>query len=186
MKNRYLVAAAAFLAFVTVTGCGKTSKSMSSGIGIKDGTGKDAAAPPPLKDDAMDIGKARTSEEDLQNAKKNLGAAKPEGLEDIYFDFDQWSIRPDAVRALENNVFWLHEHPTAKVQLEGYCDEKGTSEYNLVLGEQRAKSVMAFATDLGISPDRISVISYGEERKACSEDSEGCHQKNRRVHFSAK
>jgi peptidoglycan-associated lipoprotein len=184
MKNRYFVTVAAFLAFVTVTGCGKTSKSMSSGIGIKDGTGKETL--PPLKDEAMDIGKTRTSEEDLQNAKKTPGAVKPEGLEDILFDFDQWSIRPEAVRTLENNVFWLHENPTTKIQLEGYCDEKGTSEYNLVLGEQRAKAVMAFVTDLGVSPDRIAVISYGEEQKVCSEDSEACHQKNRRVHFSAK
>ena len=77
-------------------------------------------------------------------------------------------------------------NPQVKVQIEGYCDERGTTEYNLALGERRAKSAMNFLVNLGVSPSRISTISYGEEKPFCEEKNEACFQKNRRAHFVRK
>jgi peptidoglycan-associated lipoprotein len=111
------------------------------------------------------------------------GEGQPGPLQDIFFEFDQWVIQPDAKTVLEKNVRWLEGHPQAKIQIEGHSDERGTDEYNLALGERRAKSAMKFLTTLGVSPSRITFISYGEEKGFCNEKSEACYQKNRRAHF---
>jgi len=185
MKSRYVVGVvfASFLAMVA--GCRKTAP-VSSTLDIRDEVVDKRPVPPLKEDEQLAPPKNRIGEEQLETAGKTPLEVKPEGIEDIYFDFDQWSVRSDMVSRLENNAFWLHEHANAKVQLEGFCDEKGTEEYNLALGERRARSALTFLADLGIDPTRISVVSYGEERPVCTEDSEACHQKNRRVHFAVK
>lgn len=105
-------------------------------------------------------------------------------LQDVFFEFDQWVIRPESRKLLEADAEWLAAHPEAKVQIEGHADERGTEEYNLALGERRAKSVMNFLVNLGVSPSRLSSISYGEEKPSCSDPSESCYERNRRAHFS--
>lgn len=107
------------------------------------------------------------------------------GLADAYFDYDKHNIRDDARAVLENNARWLKNNPNVRVKIEGHCDERGTNEYNLALGERRAQSTKRFLTALGIDAGRLSTISYGEERPACMEHSEGCYAKNRRAHFTA-
>jgi peptidoglycan-associated lipoprotein len=112
-------------------------------------------------------------------------AAVPE-LQDIYFDFDKYDIRPADTRILDANATWLKSNPNHLVLIEGHADERGTNEYNLALGERRAKSTMNYLVSQGVQANRITIISYGEERPACTEKSEGCWAKNRRSHFLVK
>jgi peptidoglycan-associated lipoprotein len=102
------------------------------------------------------------------------------GLKLIYFDFDKSFIRDDARPVMQANAEWLKAHPNVKVRIEGTCDERGTIEYNQALGQRRAASAKKYLTDAGISSDRISLISYGKEKPACTDHSETCWQKNRR------
>ncbi len=111
--------------------------------------------------------------------------AVPE-LQDIYFDFDKYDIRPADTRTLDANAAWLKSNPKHLVLIEGHADERGTNEYNLALGERRAKSTMNYLVSQGIQANRITIISYGEERPTCTEKSEGCWAKNRRSHFLVK
>jgi peptidoglycan-associated lipoprotein len=104
-------------------------------------------------------------------------------LKDVFFDFDKYNIRPDAARTLEANANWLKSNPGVDVLIEGHCDERGTNEYNLALGERRARSTMNYLVSHGIQARRLTIISYGEERPACREQNEGCWSRNRRAHF---
>ena len=105
--------------------------------------------------------------------------------EDIYFDFDKSTLTPAAQDNLLRKAEWLRENPAATVTIEGHCDERGTNEYNLALGDRRAESAKAFLTDLGIDPARLTTISYGEERPVDPRHMEEAWTKNRRDHFVA-
>jgi peptidoglycan-associated lipoprotein len=112
------------------------------------------------------------------------GRAQPAAeLMDIFFDFDQYAIRIDAQAALERNGDLLKSQPNQKIVIEGHCDERGTSDYNLVLGERRAQATKRYLQDLGLALSQIEITSYGKERPFCTEHSEVCWQSNRRVHF---
>lgn len=107
-------------------------------------------------------------------------------LNDIHFDFDKSDIRPDAARILDANIAWMKSNPTALILIEGHCDERGTNEYNLALGDRRAKATLKYLIAHGVAEERITTISYGEERPQCVEHNESCWAKNRRAHFLAK
>jgi peptidoglycan-associated lipoprotein len=104
-------------------------------------------------------------------------------LQDIYFDYDQVDIRPQDVEILKQTALLLMQHPDVRIQVEGHCDERGNEEYNLALGERRANTVKQFLIALGIAHDRISTISYGEEKPVDRDRTEAAYRKNRRVHF---
>jgi peptidoglycan-associated lipoprotein len=104
-------------------------------------------------------------------------------LKDVYFDFDRYDLRADAREILKANSAWLKANPAAQVQIEGHCDERGTTEYNIALGSRRSESVRDYLVTLGTSADRLSAISYGEEVPVCREQTEECWQQNRRVRF---
>lgn len=104
-------------------------------------------------------------------------------LKDIHFDFDKSDIRPADANILEENAKWLKANAKVKLLIEGHCDERGTVEYNLALGERRAKSTRDYLVSLGIEPGRISMISYGKERPLDSRSNEEAWAKNRRGHF---
>jgi len=106
-----------------------------------------------------------------------------EGFENIYFDFDRWAIPKPMVERLAAHASWLKAHPNSEVLVEGHCDIRGSREYNMVLGEKRARSVRDFLLDLGVRENQLSVISYGKERLTCFEGREICHQDNRRAHL---
>jgi len=106
-------------------------------------------------------------------------------LKDVYFDFDKYDIRPADAKILDENAGWLKRNDTL-VLIEGHCDERGTNEYNLALGERRAKSAMNYLVSQGVQASRITIISYGEERPTCNEKTEECWAKNRRAHFLVK
>jgi len=107
-------------------------------------------------------------------------------LVDVFFDFDKYDIRPSDARTLDSNANWLKSNPNHLVLIEGHCDERGTNEYNLALGERRAKSTMNYLVSQGVQANRITIISYGEERPQCTEHTESCWAKNRRAHFLVK
>jgi peptidoglycan-associated lipoprotein len=107
-------------------------------------------------------------------------------LRDVHFDFDKYEIRASDKPVLDENVSWLKQNTNAQVLIEGHCDERGTNEYNLALGERRAKATRDHLVSLGIDGGRITVISYGEERPLCTERAEACWAQNRRAHFLVK
>lgn len=107
----------------------------------------------------------------------------PAELSDIYFDFDQYAIRADAQSTLKRLAGLLQSEPTQELVIEGHCDERGTSAYNLILGERRAQAAKRYLEDHGMTALQIRVTSYGKERPFCAEHSETCWQSNRRVHF---
>ena len=107
-------------------------------------------------------------------------------VRDIHFAFDSYEIRPGDVKVLDVTMQWLKTHPDAQLVIEGHADERGTNEYNLALGERRAKASMNYLVSRGIQATRIVVLSYGEERNVCHEKTEGCWSQNRRAHFLVK
>jgi len=107
-------------------------------------------------------------------------------LKTVYFDFDKYNLRDDARRTLERNAEILKEHPDVSVVIEGNCDERGTNEYNLALGENRANAVRDYLTRIGIDASRLSTISYGEERPVAMGHDEAAWSQNRRAEFSAR
>jgi peptidoglycan-associated lipoprotein len=105
-------------------------------------------------------------------------------LSDIFFDFDRFVIRDEARSELEANASLLKSQSGEKILIEGHCDERGTSAYNLVLGERRAQAAAQYLRDLGVPSSRMQTTSYGKERPFCAEHSEACWQSNRRAHFT--
>jgi peptidoglycan-associated lipoprotein len=105
---------------------------------------------------------------------------------DIYFDFDSSALTDEAQTLLQSKAAYLKEKGNVNVIIEGHCDERGTTEYNLALGERRAKAAMDFLIDLGIAADRLSIISYGEEQPADPGHNKDAWERNRRGHFDLK
>ncbi|MEN6532929.1 MAG: peptidoglycan-associated lipoprotein Pal [Bryobacteraceae bacterium] len=120
--------------------------------------------------------------------KKSLSERVSE-LEDVYFDYDKFDVREDARATLTKDAdaikAIISDFPEAKITLEGHCDERGSAEYNLALGDRRATAAKDFLVQLGVASDKLNTISYGKERPQCTESNESCWQKNRRAHFSA-
>ncbi|MFV9644239.1 MAG: peptidoglycan-associated lipoprotein Pal [Desulfobacterales bacterium] len=104
--------------------------------------------------------------------------------EDIYFDFDKYNLLPMAQQILQKKAEWLWNNPDVSVIIEGHCDERGTNEYNLALGDRRAESARTYLINLGITGSRLTTISYGEERPVDSGHNEVAWAKNRRAHFT--
>jgi peptidoglycan-associated lipoprotein len=125
-------------------------------------------APPPPPPPAPSI-----TDEDLFN----------QNIKDIYFDYDKSEIRGDQRASIQADMSFLTQHPNISFTIEGHCDERGSTEYNLALGDQRASSVKNELTTAGIAAARIKTISYGKEKPFCTESNEACWQQNRRGHF---
>jgi peptidoglycan-associated lipoprotein len=118
-------------------------------------------------------------------AKPSEFAPDP-NLKVVYFNFDKNDIRGGDAKTLDGNAAWLKANPNNLVLIEGHCDERGTNEYNLALGERRAKAAMSYLVERGIQANRITIISYGKERPVCTEKNEACWAKNRRDQFLTK
>jgi peptidoglycan-associated lipoprotein len=104
-------------------------------------------------------------------------------VRDAYFDFNKADIRADARTALAQTAQYLRSYPNERVTVEGHCDERGSTEYNLALGDRRASAVKQYLVSLGISADRINTVSFGKEKPFCMQSTEDCYQQNRRGHF---
>jgi len=148
---------------LTATGPGGT-QSATARVTVEAPPPPPPPPPPPVKE---------ISEEDLfgQNVK------------DAYFDYDKSDIRPDGEQALTADSSFFKDHQSVKFTIEGHCDERGSEEYNIGLGDRRATAAKNFLVNAGVSADRISTISYGKSRPVCQEQTEECWQRNRRAHF---
>ena len=111
-------------------------------------------------------------------------AAFHQNVQDIFFDYDSYDLRPDATTSVTQAASYLAAHPNIKVIIGGYCDDRGSAEYNLALGENRANSARAALVSAGVSSNRLRVISYAKEKQFCTDETESCWQQNRRAQFS--
>ena len=102
----------------------------------------------------------------------------------VFFDYDSYDIRPDAQSAIQGAANFLNQHPNLKVVVGGYCDSRGSTEYNLALGENRANAAKQALVTAGVAPDRLRTVSYGKEKQFCNEQNEACWQQNRRAQFT--
>jgi len=177
-----LVMAAGLLMF---SGCAKQAVKSDAGVSQ---AGQDAAALEAEKARrAAEIEAARLAAE--RDAKRlaeeaQLRAARNKFMnEHIYFEFDSAVLTPSAVAVLQEKAAWLKDQPTVNVLIEGHCDERGTNEYNLALGERRAQSAKAFLVNMGIASARLTTVSYGEERPLDPGHNEAAWAKNRRAQF---
>ncbi|MGE3154018.1 MAG: OmpA family protein [Nitrospiraceae bacterium] len=123
------------------------------------------------------------SDRRLAELRREEEAAIEAGLRDAFFGFDLWSISNETMMGLSANADWIKRNPRAQVRISGHCDERGTNDYNVVLGEKRAKAVKRVLSDLGVNPTQVSILSFGKNRPFCSEHNESCYQQNRRGHF---
>ena len=107
-----------------------------------------------------------------------------QNVKPVFFDYDSYDVRPDAQTTISADANFLNQHPELKVVIGGYCDERGSTEYNLALGENRANAAKQALVSAGISPDRLRTVSYGKEKQFCTDHTEACWQQNRRAQFT--
>lgn len=136
--------------------------------------------PPPLPEPTDDI-----TEDQLPSDLVELNRFVSERglISDVYFDYDAAALSDQARDTLAQNAGWMREHPEYTFTVEGHADERGTNDYNLALGQERAASASSYLQSLGVDAGRLRNISYGEERPVCTETFESCWSQNRRVHF---
>lgn len=113
---------------------------------------------------------------------KEEKAAIEAGLQDVFFGYDQWTLSDTGMEALNLDAQWLKDHPGAVMKVEGHCDERGTADYNIVLGDKRAKAARSYLIESGVGPKQVAIVSYGKARPFCTDPAESCYQQNRRGH----
>lgn len=140
--------------------------------------------PPPAPPAPAAPAAPRALSEDELFAKKtvdDLNSERP--LEDVFFAYDSSSVSEAGRASLQKNLTWLNRWTSTRILVEGHCDNRGTPEYNLALGEERAAAVRDYLVSLGLTADRITIVSKGEEQPFCNEEAESCYSQNRRGHF---
>jgi peptidoglycan-associated lipoprotein len=168
---------------IVAVACGKKVPPAAS-AGSPPSAVVDPPPPPPSRAGGPGTGSTGTalSEDELfaQKTLDQLNAERP--LADVLFPLDDWTIGDDARIILQKNADWLRRWSSTRITIEGHCDDRGTGEYNLALGERRAHAVKEYLGSLGIAPDRVLVVTRGEESPVCTDNTEGCYQQNRRGH----
>ena len=114
---------------------------------------------------------------------KEEKAALEAGLQDVFFGYDQWTVSNAGMESLNRDASYLKDHPGTILKIEGHCDERGTSDYNVVLGDKRAKNARSYLIETGVSPKQVAIVSFGKERPFCFDHEESCYQQNRRGHM---
>jgi peptidoglycan-associated lipoprotein len=111
-------------------------------------------------------------------------AAREAGLKDVFYGYDRYSVSDsEGMASLTSNAAWLKDNPKSLLKISGHCDERGSHDYNLVLGEKRAKAARSVLLDLGVNSKQVAIISYGKDRPFCADQDETCYQQNRRGHM---
>src|SRR5262245_48963134 len=167
---------------VTVNACSKRPPAIASTVPPAAVKAPGPSSPPPRSNTAASP-EATLTESQLfdRSTLDELNASQP--LNDVFFDYDQNTLRDDARQILQRNAQWLVKWPQTKIRIDGHCDERGTTEYNLALGDRRAVMVRDYLTHLGVSPDRIQAVSLGRESPFCTSAGASCSAQNRRGHF---
>ena len=168
MKKWFYLILVTILAGVIISGCAKKAVTKSEG---------ETVAKPAVEEKSP-----AQKEEPIPAAEEK----KILELKNAFFDFDKSIIREDAKAPLQSNAEFLRANKNTKIVIEGHCDERGTIEYNIALGQRRAESAKRYLINLGIDASRISTVSYGKERPFCKEHNEDCYQRNSRPHFIVK
>jgi peptidoglycan-associated lipoprotein len=183
MKRLFILAVVVLFVFACAPR--KVTTPTGAGEGVTEGEGAEAVRP---EEEAQKIREQELEGVRMEEVKEPREAMiteeeKREIFKDIHFDFDKYDIKDEDKETLRRIADWLIEHPSVKLIIEGHCDERGTNEYNLGLGDRRANAAKEYLVSLGVSPSRIQTVSYGEERPLCTEHNESCWWKNRRAHF---
>jgi peptidoglycan-associated lipoprotein len=159
------------LAVLFIAGC-TTPKKADNAAGAGATGGADSSAQTPV-----------VSDKDIANDPLGSDGGKIPGLNTIFFEYDQARLTADARKKLADNAAWIKSHAGFTVQIEGHTDARGSVEYNLALGERRAKSVKSYLESIGVESKRMTVISYGKEKPIAEGDTEAAYSKNRRANF---
>jgi len=177
MKKVVIIIMVLALALVFMSSCKKKAQTVPSTPQVQE---QPAAA---KVDDTAKMAKPVLSEEELFMSKSLDQINQDKPLAMVFFDFDKYAVRDDAKPVLDQNAMWLKKFKTAKILIEGHADERGTEDYNLALGEKRAKSAFDYLVSMGVAPDRMKVISYGKSQPLDPGHDEAAWQKNRRDQF---
>ena len=189
-KVYYLMALILILVPGLLAGCAKKSIKVGEEAALPtEQIGETAAGPGEEMPGTVEVGMGETKiPSETIGTAAGIGETISEGrtsdpMHPIYFDFDRFNIRDDMKPVMEDNALFLLNYPEFRIEIQGNCDERGTNEYNLALGERRAKAAKAYLVNLGINPDRIDTVSFGEERPLAPEHNEEAWAKNRRDDF---
>ena len=193
-KSRAWILGALMLAMLLVlpVSCAKKKVTMEAEPMEEERAVEDTAAQQAAEAEAArrEAEMAKMSEADRQRAEAAMMAEEARMRafveENIHFDFDKYVLTPKAMMILDEKASYLREHPAVRVLIEGHCDERGSNEYNLALGDRRANSAKNYLVKSGVAESRITTISYGEEQPLCMEHTESCWWKNRRDQFQVR
>ena len=178
------IAAFSLILGLSVAACGKKEPAVTPPPPPMPAAPTTPPAPPAPPAPATPPAAPRTLSEDEVFAQKSLAQLNSERpLADVFFDLDNAAIKDSDKAALSTNATWLKRWTNTRISIEGHCDERGTAEYNLALGERRANAVKAYLVSLGVPGDRLVVVSKGKEAPFCTEKNDACWQQNRRGHF---
>jgi len=183
LRHRSLSLALCLTAVLAVGACGKKKPTPTPAPAPPPATRPENPPPPPPTPAATAPDTRVPTEEELfqKMTLEELNAKKPLG--DAYFVLDSAELSEESRNALAKDADWMKKWTSTKVTVEGHCDSRGTSEYNLALGERRSTAVKSYLTSLGIGADRVQTVSKGKEQPVCSEENESCWKQNRRGHF---
>ncbi|MES0396688.1 MAG: peptidoglycan-associated lipoprotein Pal [Deltaproteobacteria bacterium] len=193
-KSRAWIFGAIMLAMLLALGvsCAKKqvtmeTQEMAAEEGAAQQSAEDEAARREAEEARLREQRAREARQ-RQEASSMSEAARRAAFEDeeIHFDFDKYVLTPQAMMILDDKAAYLREHSGVRVLVEGHCDDRGSNEYNLALGDRRANSAKNYLVKSGVAASRITTISYGEEQPLCMQQNESCWYRNRRGHFSAR
>lgn len=193
-KSRAWILGALLLAMLLVLGvsCAKKKVTMEAEPMEEERVVEDAAAQQAAEAEAArraaEMAKMSEADRQRQEAAMMAEDARMRAFveENIHFDFDKYDLKPKAMMILDEKAAYLREHPEVRVLVEGHCDERGTNEYNLALGDRRANSAKTYLVKSGVGESRITTISYGEEQPLCMDHAESCWWTNRRAQFQVR
>ena len=189
MDGKIVSLCLSLILMLVFAGCaGKTVSSSSGDVASQGGKTKSEQIQP---DEIKTVPPERSVDQPSGSGPVNPALASStdsdsNALGDVFFDYDRFQIRRDAIPLLDANAGWLRANENKTVLIEGHCDERGTVAYNLVLGEKRARAAKKYLLDLGVAASQLQITSYGETKPFCTQQNEDCYQQNRRAHFVTK
>lgn len=190
VKRKLIISSLAVsLAALAFAGCAKKAVTVDLGAGAEGKQQKAEAIKPDIAEvfkNGSAASKGIEPGDSTSGARPQATPTEPFGLAGVHFDFDRYTIRDNEKGIIEKDAGILKDNGDINVVIEGRCDERGSDEYNLALGERRADAVKKYLVDLGVAPGRISTVSYGDQKPLCPGHDEECWQKNRTAQFAVK